>query len=231
VPVHAAPLRLPASRVGAAVTSGLTWPPQAFSASLRPRAPVSSPAASAVDIALSSSAGRRRPWSSISTRSAAMPMATTPPGLVAVLTRSSRLRTASRSRRCSIAEKARIRSAGASNSKPSRSARRVCKCVRMPGGTAFSRMCSADGSRSTAKTSEPSGSSRSSGIVWRPIPAPRSYAVTGTRPVPGPLQSPSARVQTRGAHPGRGPACGMRSSGRSHVVSRSGRASCCSGPR
>ena len=38
MPVHAAPLRLPASPVGASVTAGLTWPPRAFCASLRPRA-------------------------------------------------------------------------------------------------------------------------------------------------------------------------------------------------
>src|SRR5512146_2792940 len=38
MPLHPAPLRLPASQAGAAVASGLTWPPRAVSASLRPRA-------------------------------------------------------------------------------------------------------------------------------------------------------------------------------------------------
>jgi hypothetical protein len=38
VPAHAAPLRLPASPACASVAAGLTWPPRAFRASLRPRA-------------------------------------------------------------------------------------------------------------------------------------------------------------------------------------------------
>src|SRR6201996_9276153 len=38
VPAHAAPLRLPASPACATASGGLTWPPRAFSLSLRPRA-------------------------------------------------------------------------------------------------------------------------------------------------------------------------------------------------